>query len=194
MQTRLLESGVSLFFNGGVRFFTMEGVAESAGVSKRTLYKYFPSRHQLIEAVIKTLFQKIRNLFIAALDQEKNPVLQMNFIFSNIFQMISSMPMDRLLELKTHYPDIWERVEQFREERLEDWKMIFFDGQKKGYFKKDLNMEVYSKIHVRILNSVFNPDFLSGNDLKPTEVFPEFLNIINGGILTEKGKKYESIL
>jgi AcrR family transcriptional regulator len=57
---RILESADRLFYEKGIRAVGVDGIAESAGVSKRTLYDYFPSKDHLIVAYLTRRMQPSR--------------------------------------------------------------------------------------------------------------------------------------
>jgi len=47
---RILEAVATLLEDGGVEDMTMPQVAETSGISLRTVYRYYPTREQLLEA------------------------------------------------------------------------------------------------------------------------------------------------
>ena len=53
---RIVEAARAHFFSHGFRSVTMDDVAEELGVSKKTLYAYFPGKIQLLEAVLANKF------------------------------------------------------------------------------------------------------------------------------------------
>lgn len=50
---KILETASDLFYQKGIQHVGINEVIASAGVAKRTLYRWFPSKDQLIEAVMK---------------------------------------------------------------------------------------------------------------------------------------------
>jgi AcrR family transcriptional regulator len=52
-RSQLLEVAAGLFVRDGYRATTMEGLATTAGVSKATLYKYFPDKERLFLALVQ---------------------------------------------------------------------------------------------------------------------------------------------
>lgn len=51
-ECRILSAARSLFFEFGVQAVTTDMLAKSAKTSKMTLYKYFPNKEELLEAVV----------------------------------------------------------------------------------------------------------------------------------------------
>src|SRR3982750_863581 len=52
MQERILETTDRLFYGQGIRAIGVDTVAAETGISKRTLYNYFPSKDALIAAYL----------------------------------------------------------------------------------------------------------------------------------------------
>jgi AcrR family transcriptional regulator len=52
MQERILETADRLFYGRGIRAVGVDTIAAEIGISKRTLYNYFPSKDELIVAYL----------------------------------------------------------------------------------------------------------------------------------------------
>jgi AcrR family transcriptional regulator len=53
MQDRILETTDRLFYGQGIRAVGVDTIADEVGISKRTLYNYFPSKDDLIVAYLE---------------------------------------------------------------------------------------------------------------------------------------------
>ncbi|ODS04187.1 TetR/AcrR family transcriptional regulator [Vibrio scophthalmi] len=54
-QDDIIKSAITVFSQKGFKQASMEGIAKEAGVSKRTLYKYYPNKEALFEVIVSTL-------------------------------------------------------------------------------------------------------------------------------------------
>src|SRR5262245_7951453 len=52
MRERILETADRLFYGQGIRAIGVDTIAAEVGISKRTLYNYFPSKDDLIVAYL----------------------------------------------------------------------------------------------------------------------------------------------
>jgi AcrR family transcriptional regulator len=59
MRTRILETTDRLFYRQGIRAVGVDTVAAEIGISKRTLYNYFPSKDALVVAYLERRFAPI---------------------------------------------------------------------------------------------------------------------------------------
>lgn len=56
MKERILETADRLFYHRGIRAAGVDTIAAEVGISKRTLYNYFPSKEELIDAYLERRF------------------------------------------------------------------------------------------------------------------------------------------
>jgi len=59
-QERILAAAREQFLMNGLRGTSMEGIARAAGVAKPTLYKYFPDKQALFDAIVAGLLGELR--------------------------------------------------------------------------------------------------------------------------------------
>ena len=59
MQERILATTDRLFYEQGIRAVGVDTVAAEAGISKRTLYNYYPSKDELIAAYLSRRFKPV---------------------------------------------------------------------------------------------------------------------------------------
>jgi AcrR family transcriptional regulator len=59
MQERILATTDRLFYEQGIRAVGVDTVAAEAGISKRTLYNYYPSKDELITAYLSRRFKPV---------------------------------------------------------------------------------------------------------------------------------------
>lgn len=59
MRERILDTADRLFYRQGIRFIGVDTVAAEIGISKRTLYNYFPSKDALIVAYLSRRLRPI---------------------------------------------------------------------------------------------------------------------------------------
>src|ERR1700733_13816724 len=60
MSERILETADLLFYGQGIRAIGVDTIAAEIGISKRTLYNYFPSKDDLIVAYLSRHFIEAR--------------------------------------------------------------------------------------------------------------------------------------
>jgi AcrR family transcriptional regulator len=69
MQERILETAGRLFYGQGIRAVGVDTIAAEIGISKRTLYNYFPSKEELILAYLSRQLVQPKNSDRPVLEQ-----------------------------------------------------------------------------------------------------------------------------
>lgn len=122
--------------------------------------------------------------------EEPNPAKQFVTIMQFIIGHINRIPMERVAELKSRYPKVWKKVEDFRLARIDDFYTILSEAQKQGYVRKDIDVKVVATLHMNIVNSTFQPEFFINNNLVPADTIRTYLKMITGGLFTDHGMEY----
>ncbi len=78
----IIDQAYRLFYDGGFHATGVDTVMAGTGISKRTLYKYFPSKEHLIEAVLAKYAGDVSEmLFKAAAARSDDPRKQIRALF-----------------------------------------------------------------------------------------------------------------
>jgi len=78
----IVDRAYRLFYDGGFHATGVDAVMADTGISKRTLYKYFPSKEDLIEAVLAKYAGAVDEmLFRPALSRSNDPRAQIRALF-----------------------------------------------------------------------------------------------------------------
>ena len=186
---QILGEGFESVSNSGVRAFTVESLAKRLSMSKKTIYKHFPTKENLIHSIILYIFEQINGVFENVMKDEPNPAVQFVKIMENISKFAGRTPVNHLAELKSQYPQIWKEVEAFRLGHQDDFYTILKNAQEQSFAREEINMRTMSIVYINIINSTFQPEFFLQNDLPIRDTIHGFVQIVARGIFNEKGLK-----
>ena len=186
---QILEGGFDSVTETGVRAFTVESLAKRLAMSKKTIYKFFPTKENLIRSIMQFVFTQIDAAFNKVMVDEPNPAVQFIKIMETIAKFAGRIPVDKIAELKSLHREIWKEIEAFRLSHQDDFYTILHDAQEQGLARHDINMRATSIIYINIINSTFQPEFFLKNDLPIRETIRGFVKIVAHGIFTDKGMK-----
>ena len=193
-KTHILEEGFEEIADIGVRSFTIDSFSKRIKMSKKTIYKFFPTKENLICAIMHFIFNRINSAFKEVMHGEPNPAVQFIKIMETIAKFAGRTPVNRVSELKSLYPEIWKEIESFRLSHQDDFYTILRNAQKQRLARDDINMKSASIVYINTINSTFQPEFFLKNDLPIRETIRGFVQVVARGIFTPKGleaiKKY----
>lgn len=186
---RLMEKAESLFIEYGYKSVSMNQIAEAAGISKMTIYKYFPTKEELFMSVLQLLMDK-------SYDYIDDRLKNIEGIIEKIDELLKyGIESSRNYSL-VFYKDIMDNPiisAKVLQEKKRKSKEIFIDiirtGKKRGevrdvdeVFMANMLMALIDGTTANILNNI--------HDMKDIEDFAEkFYDFLKYGLLGGKGVK-----
>lgn len=159
----------------------MDEVAKQLNVSKATLYKHFSSREEIVEMALMVKLNDIGS-FKEMLFDENQPYLDRYFNSIHLFfAEISGISTEFLLDLKKLYPDIWKRVEFFREYAATLLKAFYSKGIDGGVFN-DIDPAILVLNDKMFFDAISDPDFLIQNGLSLQKAFRDYFTLRTQGL------------
>jgi AcrR family transcriptional regulator len=173
----------------GFSAVSMDDLAQDLGISKKTLYKYFESKDKLIHRIAERKMATAR-LLIGRIVNNENSFLEKilgltSFIGINLGR--ASKPL--LRDLQRFAPDLWNRIETFRRERIRNWiTAIIEQGKREGMVRNDVSTIIFLHAYLGAIDQVMQPSFLTQNPIAPYDAIYGIFSIFFSGVLTDNGR------
>lgn len=184
---RIVLAALQLFLAQGIKKTSVSDIADQAGVTRVTVYRYFGDKKSLVRAAFMrpiTVFQQVRT----AIAQEHGQNIEA--YLDTIGMGLAALPQGdlptRLDELKRLYPDI---ANEFHETRMDVVKNIFDRlfavGREQGLLRKGLNQEIIEVVFLEATTNVLDNPRLVALNLSSAEIYNTVKSIFLYGILQE---------
>lgn len=92
----MLDAGIAELAEHGLAGASMESIATRAEVSKRTLYKHFPSKDAVLEAVLTLLMERVEPLSKLRYDRQRDFIEQLREVGEQEMRLICDPDFIRL--------------------------------------------------------------------------------------------------
>lgn len=188
-QDKIIQLGEEIFFKEGFHKTTMDEIAGKLRMSKKTIYKFFPSKEALVRAIAGFFMNKLKSTIVPALSSEKNALEKLEELFkilASVSQRISPKMLD---DLRLYFPSLWNEIESFRTEMMfGNITKVIDQGKAEGLFL-DYPTPIIMNMLVASVRSVVNPEFILNNNFSIIGAAKITFKIIISGILTEEGEK-----
>lgn len=190
VKQRIMMEARGLFFRYGFSKVTMDEAAEALGMSKKTLYRYFPSKEELLEEVTAAHMEECDSTLKGICRREDiSPLEKLKLTMAYITGQFSRMSEPLMHDLRRNTPHIWKRVEEHRQKNIEsDFGSLIREGRQKGLFRKDVDERLFILIYSGVVRDILNPETLSGLPLKPSQVYDAICKVLFEGLLTDKAR------
>lgn len=191
MKDRIIKASEELFAQFGFSKTTADEISRHAGMSKRTLYKYFESKLQILETLIDDK--------LTSLHHELNEILKLKTDFPEKMRRITTSVAVTLSGLSSHFlddiqrntPHVWDKISGFKKDMVHVYfPMLLDEGIKEGHFKSTLNKGVAVLLMINAMDIIINPNVVrtlpaglaSEVPHRPEELFDKVIEIIYDGI------------
>ncbi len=186
----ILNGGMNSILEFGVLSFSVDELSDNLSMSKRTIYKYFPSKDVLVIKIFEYHFCKIDKEIQEILEQEKNSISLFIKLTELMFEKNIKLSSFQLQRIKSKYPGVWKIVEEFQEVKKQQLQQLILLCKNDGYIREDIDERLTSILHMKIVQVVMEPDYLLENNLSLSDTLTTYLKIAVRGILTKKGINY----
>jgi AcrR family transcriptional regulator len=178
-----------LFLKEGFYKISMDEIASDLKMSKKTIYKYFPSKQDLVRIVILDFLKTNQENITEIVNQKQDAVTKFHLMVKFIAEMLLRGGEKLFIEIPKHMPEMWNEIDSFRTKMMgEKFSMLIEQGKKEKYFI-DFPTVLVLNIFISAVRGVVTPRFLMHNKLSATEALNYTIKILMNGILTEKGIK-----
>ena len=181
---RILEAALELFIRQGIRKTSVDDVADRAGVTRVTVYRYFSDRQQLIGAaflLVNATFDRIR----AALDEEED----LDGYLNRMAAELTAVPlgfMSGMAELETLHPGIHADLRKGRRKLLRAiFDQLYARAQSEGRLRSGLDKDVVEALFWEVVMTLPESSVLSSRGLTPAEIYATLSGLLLHGLLKE---------
>jgi AcrR family transcriptional regulator len=188
-KNRIIEYCTSKFLKDGFYFVTVDQIATELRISKKTIYKFFSSKDQLVEVVARNLMNDVSKRIEKIISTDNDSLSKALMLFDVMASVAVRFSENWLKDLQIHTPQLWRSIDEFRTKKaFTVLGSIIKQGQAEGIII-DKPAELIIHIFVNTMRSVVHPDFLYHQKFGFKEAFIHSFEILFNGILTPKGKK-----
>ncbi len=171
-----------LFYQFGFRRITMDEIAANLRMSKKTLYALFPSKEELVRAVVLTIMTP-KMAQMKGLMQEKSTVADFFAGTVEVFQSLGRDISEPMMADMKMSPDLWREIEERRLEVLSHIGEVIERGKRTGEVRADLNVDLFLRIFMQAVNRIANPAMMLELNLKPSDLAEQLFRIFFHGIV-----------
>jgi AcrR family transcriptional regulator len=191
LKKRILDAATKRFLNFGFSKTTIDEIASDIGISKKTLYKIFPSKEALLRAQF-AFYMRETDCFFQKLSEDENldSIARVRAIFSYIANLFANASQQFFLDLKRKRPEIWAEINDFRRKMLlKNFSLILSQGRNEGLLRNDLDDQLLLLLFINMVQSLVNPEVLSQYPFSASQVFEAIITVTFEGLLTAEGRK-----
>lgn len=187
---KILKGAEELFFRYGLRSVTMDDIAKHLGVSKKTIYKSYKDKNQVVMKLMEHRLQEDELQIKKDIECSENVIEEIFNAMKHLADVMTKINPNVFYDLKKYYPKAWQLFLQFKEKCvLKTVESALDKGKKQGYIRTDINSKVLAVLRVQEIEMGFNPVVFPPEKFNPLEVQLALTEHFLYGICTLRGHK-----
>ena len=186
LHDKIIAAADKAFTAHGIKSITMDDIAASVSISKRTLYEMFSEKETLLyECVVK--HQHDMEDILKEVKANTNNVLEVIlFFYQKSIERFHRTNKQFFEDIKK-YPRVNELIKGCRDQDSDGTIAFFKEGVSQGIFRTDINFEITNILVHEQMDMLMNTDVC--NKYPFIEVYESIMFTYLRGISTEKGSK-----
>jgi AcrR family transcriptional regulator len=188
---KIIAVSTAHFLENGHRGITMDALAELVGVSKKTLYQYFPSKLAILEAVMDRRFEFIYSELDAVRRRhEGNIVVCLGMVLVRWQELIREAKAVFWRDVQIDSVSMIESTAGRRVKIAHDvFGRIIRDGAKEGVFREGIDANVFAEMLMGALEGIIRSSRMQGTGVSSRELIVLLVKSIIEGTLSDKGRE-----
>ena len=181
LRVRILDEAAKLFDRKGIKF-TMDDLARSLAVSKKTIYTVFEDKRSIMTETIDRFFDDALAEEEAILNDDSLSIPdQLKAIIGRVPERYTQNDLAQLYVLKEKYPSVYRHWQRCRENYWEGVCILLKRGIESGEIR-DVRIPVLRTMFQSTIEQFFQDDVLIKNRISYRDALAEVASILVDGI------------
>jgi AcrR family transcriptional regulator len=164
---RILLGAQQLFMRRGIKSVSMDDIVAALGISKKTLYKWFETKDQLVQAVMSGHLIHSEGDCRRMAQEAENAVHEIVLMMKWTKQEHSDVHPGIFMEMKKYHAAAYEQWHRHKFEYiLKQIEQNLRRGIAEGLYRAEIDVPVLARLHLGAIDVVMDPD------LFPPRQFP----------------------
>jgi AcrR family transcriptional regulator len=188
---RILRQARADFFAQGYSRFTMDDLATELGMSKKTLYRHFAGKDEIIGAVLRDFSHEVRTDAEAILQNEALSFPQkLHSFVDGMVRRLGALEPRTIRDLQRYAPELHARVEEMRRKNIPYiFGRLIEEGQAEGFVRADISPTFAVEFFLHAMQGMLQGSTLERLHEAPRDLLPHAIDLFFGGLLTSTGRK-----
>lgn len=169
---------------------TMDDIATGLGMSKKTLYRVFPGKREMLMAVLADLTGEIERGLLAVLARgEPDFTEKLRRVMEYVGIQYARLGEGFLEDLRTSEPDILRNLERFREDLVHRYfRQLVEEGIQRGAFRADIDSRVLAMVYIASVRQILNPRTVVDLGTSALRAYEAIFRLLFEGMLADEAR------
>ncbi len=191
VRDRIILQCTEIFLQSGFSKISMDEIAVSLGMSKKTIYKYFSNKEELVKTVMETFWNESLSQIDSVMKEDGvDSLLRLIKFLELAGDRASKIHKTYMEDLIKYFPDYWRGFDERRRSMLKTVVgKIMSDGKKEGVIRNEVDEDFFILVFQSVIASIANPEVMAKIPYSLHQVFKNIVEILFMGVLTKEGRE-----
>lgn len=174
----------------GARSVNMDDIAKHLSISKKTLYKHFKDKSEIINEIV-ILHMHMEDVMISSIVVNSvNAIDEMIQISQFVNEKLKKMHPSVMFDLQKYYPESYQIFEKHKEEISKCIILNLKRGIEEGLYRSNQNPEVITTLYLASIENIWDTEKFPPTKYSFSQIHTELIRYHVRGIASEKGIVY----
>lgn len=187
LKERIIEKAGDLFRQYGIKNVSMDEIAPSMGISKRTLYENFKDKEDILLSILHLFGNKRKEMLASIFAECNNNVVEVFIKLIEEHENVPECSAKFFEDIQKYYPRASSIMRRHTEISNIYLRNFLQQGIKEGYIREDLNVNVAAFLVEESTYTYIRASYLEKPPFSFDELFYTMMINFVRGIMTTKG-------
>ncbi|MDA9261869.1 TetR/AcrR family transcriptional regulator, partial [Flavobacteriales bacterium] len=179
------------FTRNGIKSVTMDDISKNLSISKKTLYKYFKDKNDIVVTLMELETEMEKILMEETCCVSKNAIEETYAFSEIIIEKLKDLNPSVMSDLEQYHPTAWSVfIDHKRGYVYESIKNNLERGLKEGLYRTNLNPNIVAKLYSEKIDMLFDTELFPEERYTFENVYSEMMKYHLKGIVSKEGLKY----
>lgn len=179
-----------VFMRYGIKSVTMDDLSRELGVSKKTIYKFFEDKNDLVCEILSQKLALDRATCDNCMSAE-NAIEELLCIGNVVVDHLKDVNPSVFYDIKKYHPDAWRLIEEHKSGFIsENIRENIKRGIRENIYRKNVHPEIIARVYVASMDFIMNGDSFAWPEFKLDEVILEVQRFHLRGLANANGINY----
>jgi AcrR family transcriptional regulator len=187
---RIIAAAREHFLAHGFHSVTMDDLAQGLGMSKKTIYEYFPSKSALLEAMLLDKFRRVEQE-LEAITTECSTDFRtgLHRLLACVQGHAEEIRPPFVRDIQREAPELFKMVQARRREVIQRYfGKLLREGRREKLIRKDMPVHLIIEILLGAVEAIVNPTRLAESGLAPKSAITAIISVILEGALMPEAR------
>ena len=190
-QLEIIEKASLVFMRNGVKSVTMDDLAKQLGMSKKTIYKFFKDKNDLIAQIMQSKVELDKMVCENVKVNAENAIDELIQISKFISEMFGEVHTSVFFDLQKYHREAWNIMENHKVGYVKHQILQNIQrGIDEGLYISDLKKEVIAAAYISNMDTIFENKGQLLGAMNLSEILTEIIRFQLRGMVNEKGLTY----